>query len=99
MVSFTVPGFMLTVICVELLMVGVFPVFHTPDPAPTPHLNCTMFPLCKLLPKMVSVWLTPSAVIVVGLTLLTEGVGTTAVSPMSATHPSTPVSRFTCHQV
>jgi hypothetical protein len=38
-VSFTVPGFMLTVIWVELVMLGELPVFHVPDPVPTPHLN------------------------------------------------------------
>ncbi len=54
-VSLTVPGFMLTVSCVELPMFGVLPVFHTPDPAPTPHLNCTTLPLWKLPPLTVSV--------------------------------------------
>src|SRR3990172_8708653 len=79
--SSTVPGFMLMVIWLELLIVGVWlEVFHTPAPAPTPHLNCTMFPLWKLLPKIVSVWYTPSAVIAVGLMPLTDGVGTTAVT-------------------
>jgi hypothetical protein len=38
-VSFTVPGFMLTVIWVELVMLGELPVVQIPDPDPTPHLN------------------------------------------------------------
>jgi len=75
MVSFTVPGFMLTVIWLELLIVGVLPVFHTPAPDPTPHLNCTMLPLWKLLPEMVSSWFVLLAVIAVGLILLTTGAG------------------------
>jgi hypothetical protein len=41
MVSVTVPGFMLTVICVELAMLGVLPVFHTPLLGGTVHSNCT----------------------------------------------------------
>src|SRR3954466_7296889 len=87
MVSFTVPGFMLTVIWVELLMDGELPVFHVPDPVPTPHLNWTTLPLWKLLPLIVRLprWrggggASPSAVIAVGLMLLTDGTGTVAVT-------------------
>ena len=78
----TVPGFMLIVICVELPTEGglPLPVVHNPEPAPTPHLNCTRLTLWKLLPLIVKVWAVPSAVIDVGLTLLTEGTGIVAVT-------------------
>jgi hypothetical protein len=78
MVSFTDPGFMLTVIWLEPEIVGEFPVFQTPEPAPCPHLNCTMFPFRKLLPLMVRVCCTPSAFMVAGLMLVTDGTGTVA---------------------
>src|SRR3954447_7329115 len=71
---------MLTVIWVELLMDGELPVFHVPDPVPTPHLNWTTLPLWKLLPLIVRVCDSPSAVIAVGLMLLTDGTGTVAVT-------------------
>jgi hypothetical protein len=79
-VSFTVPGFMLTVIWVELVMLGEFPVFQVPEPVPTPHLNWTLLPLWKLPPLIVSVCCAPSAVMAVGLMLLTEGTGTVVVT-------------------
>jgi hypothetical protein len=79
-VSSTVPGFMLTVSWLELVTDGVLPVVHTPEPDPTPHLNCTRLMLWKLLPLTVSVCEAPSAVIDVGLTLLTEGTGIVAVT-------------------
>ena|ERR1035441_8878770 len=41
MVSVTVPGFMPTVIWLELTMVGVLPVFHFPLLGGTVHSNCT----------------------------------------------------------
>jgi hypothetical protein len=80
MVSLTVPGFMLTVSWLELPTDGVLPVVHTPEPAPTPHLNCTRLTLEKLLPLTVNVCEEPSAAIDVGLTLLTDGTGIVAVT-------------------
>jgi hypothetical protein len=73
---------MLIVICVELPTEGglPLPVVHTPEPAPTSHLNCTRLTLEKLLPLTVKVCEAPSAVIAVGLTLLTEGSGIVAVT-------------------
>src|SRR4051812_3389442 len=47
-VSLTTPGFILTVIWLELVILGEFPVVQVPDPVPTPHLNWTMLPLWKL---------------------------------------------------
>ena len=41
MVSVTVPGFMLTVICVLLTIVGELPVFQVPLLGGTVHSNCT----------------------------------------------------------
>jgi hypothetical protein len=64
---------MLTVINDELLIDGALPVFHTPAPAPTPHLNCTMFPATKLPPLIVSTCGCPSAVIAKGAIELTVG--------------------------
>src|SRR4051812_36494968 len=80
MVSFAVPGFMLTVIWVELLMDGEFPVFHVPDPVPTPHLNWTTLPLWKLLPLIVRVCDSPSAVIEIGRASCRERAETFAVA-------------------
>ena len=70
------------VICVELPTEGglSLPVVQTPEPAPTPHLNCTRLTLWKLLPLIVKVCDAPSAVIAVGLTLLTEGSWIVAVT-------------------
>ena len=78
----TVPGFMLIVSWLALPTEGglPLPVVHTPEPAPTPHLNCTRLTLEKLLPLTVKVCEAPSAVIAVGLTLLTEGSGIVAVT-------------------
>ena len=73
MVSVTVPGFMLTVICVELTMVGALPGFHVPLLGGTVHMNCTVSPLWKLLPSMVIVWPYNGAVKVVGLTPIIDG--------------------------
>jgi hypothetical protein len=70
---------MLTVIRLELEIDGELPGFHTPEFAPTPHLNCTTLPLWKLLPLMVRVCCALSAVIDVGLTLLTDGTDTAAM--------------------
>src|SRR4051794_41203404 len=80
MVSFTVPGFMLTVIWVELLMDGEFPVFHVPQPVTSPLFPYTTLFRSKLLPLIVRVCDSPSAVIAVGLMLLTDGTGTVAVT-------------------
>src|SRR4051812_17747876 len=80
MVSFTVPGFMLTLIWVDPPRSALFPFTPLFRSVPTPHLNWTTLPLWKLLPLIVRVCDSPSAVIAVGLMLLTDDTDTVAVT-------------------
>jgi hypothetical protein len=89
---------MLTVSWLELLTDGVLPVVHTPEPDPTPHLNCTRLTLEKSLPLTVKVCEEPSAVIDVGLTLLTDGTASPRLLSIDQPVGRLP-SQSTCHHV
>ena len=82
-VSLTVPGFIEIVTVVEVMAGVRDDVVQTPEPEPTPHLNCTTLPDVKPLPLMVRVCKDPLATIAVGLTLLT--VGTAAAAGVTVT--------------